>query len=467
MITEIELRKYLLPGGVTLLAICSALLFIPDPDILIYLIPGVAIFFMSLLSATFALYALLILNCFFIGGTEGLSTLEIVYAFIFVVSVSSVFIQLLLNKRRQHWPRVFKALLLFMVWSLIATTMALINKTDIVKIIRDFSPLANYLLIFVAYHVFSRGGDRKRFLNFFIFIAFCIVMRDLEYELNKNNMINSGHILSQMFFGMAGVGYTQAVVFVASPYYLYVKNKLLRLILLAIIVTAALTILLSMTRTYWIGVLATLLVTIVYFFAINRKKRSHTMRLVGVLSIVVVTISLIMSVHWPEIGQGLDYRLMSIKFVTTGEYDYATMARLNESKAAIDKILENPLMGQGYGYELAFFGKPYMISESDGAVASTFLHNNYLYFILKTGIVGLIFFLSFIFLLSKEIFHTYQRSDDSFIAYLSLSFVLSIIYFSIISLSTSKFIDSSVSFYLAVFGGFIISYSSQKRASNK
>ncbi len=428
-----------------------------DPaQILLAFVAG-TILVVSFLSSYRALYIILVANCFLLGSTSDISAGEVFYFVLLLSCISGWICRNVLRTSRNYHRRSYRILILFMLVCGISFVVAWINSISLIDGIRDFSSVANYLLLFVAFEAFDHPKKFQRFLLVFMILAVGITARDLVFELNMNRITSVDNVLGKVFVGIGGVGYTHTTLFTAMCLGFVAKKKKHRVVLVSILGMSLILVLLSMTRTYWIGVVATIMGSFGYLHFTGRLKESRSLfRLVAALSILVVSIALVLNVYLNDVEEVIGKRFGTVLSATKGETDYSMLSRINESRAAYKRTLENPLLGHGLGYKLTFWGKTFEQSYSKGMTTTPFLHNSYQYFVLKTGFVGFAIFLVFLWFLLRDSYYVYRHEEEPWVRAISLSFLLAIVYLIIISATTGKFTDLSAALYIGVFGGFII-----------
>lgn len=116
-------------------------------------------------------------------------------------------------------------------------------------------------------------------------------------------------------------------------------------------------------------------------------------KLAIVAGLVLLTVIGALSIYKPEILFALNDRIFSVEteIKSGGSMAY----RLNETKTALPKLIDNPLFGIGLGHE---YRLP-VLQVTERATAdsqSRFIHNGYIYVALKLGIPALLSYLLFI-----------------------------------------------------------------------
>ncbi len=104
-------------------------------------------------------------------------------------------------------------------------------------------------------------------------------------------------------------------------------------------------------------------------------------------------------------------------------------------------------------------GNGYDISDRLGAARTgvrAIEHNNYLVFLMSTGILGLFFYLVYIFKLFQESFKLLRRTGENYFRNLSQVFIAFLVSYLIISMGTHAIWKLTFQYFLSVFAGFIV-----------
>lgn len=148
---------------------------------------------------------------------------------------------------------------------------------------------------------------------------------------------------------------------------------------------------LGLAFTYGRTLVAGTLLALVVVGLLLGIRRAVRLALVG--AIVGTLAMMALAFAKPAIYDALEDRLLSIRseLVRGDSFNY----RLIENRAAIEKISGAPLLGIGIGKD---YRQPYLIGlQGDAAdVQARYMHNGYLYVLLKLGVTGLLAYVVFI-----------------------------------------------------------------------
>lgn len=159
-----------------------------------------------------------------------------------------------------------------------------------------------------------------------------------------------------------------------------------------------LSIIISQSRSFWVGGIATLIALIIFSFWNMRLRVPHFLVLmILIFSIIYSEISLVKIING---GIGL-----SSKRITHPLEEAAGASRMNQLAPLAKEIIKKPFLGYGFGKRVEYKTEdPRILKESpDGITRPYAFEWGYLDIILKIGILGLALYGAIIFFLSKKL----------------------------------------------------------------
>ena len=190
-------------------------------------------------------------------------------------------------------------------------------------------------------------------------------------------------------------------VFLVS-YAIYTKSLLRSVISLVGLMITFVALILTQSRGYWIAFIVS---CISLFLVSDFKTKKKTLILLAIIVTIVSTISALF--FYDKLQVIFDALINRFQTIGEGGLDVSLKERLLESIAVIERIYSNPIAGHGFGTtyrrELLFFNY---------VEYRTFIHNGYLLVWFKSGILGLILFLSLFFVLIKESYAAIKKSTS-------------------------------------------------------
>jgi O-Antigen ligase len=274
------------------------------------------------------------------------------------------------------------ALAAFMAWMVAAAALGLVRGMDLKFVLADVRALSYYLLYFV---ILVSVRDRRAVVFLLKVLAVCLVadfaVGAFYYAIGQGSAtefveagISRFPAPHDIFLGAMLLLATWVIVWPAGR-----PRPRILWILMAVALTG---LMLSLVRGYWVA----LVVGLAYLFVSTRT--SQRVRLVmGTILIAVLFASVTAAVNFALL-QSVVTRAVAI----TAFQDQNVQFRLIENHAAWLQVRERPLVGQG-------LGTPYLFDRSRYGVAPElrfYIHNNYIWFLQRMGVVGLGLFAWFI-----------------------------------------------------------------------
>jgi O-antigen ligase len=135
--------------------------------------------------------------------------------------------------------------------------------------------------------------------------------------------------------------------------------------------------------------------------------------------------------------------ILRAESLTAGQKIHNVEARMIENKFAIEEILAHPIFGIGFTRHY----RPQIYGPNDNL--QWYLHNGYLWILLKMGILGLIPFLWFSYIFVKRGIKNWQSVEDRFFKAIVLGSVISYLGVALTNFACAYFMEN---WQTAVFG---------------
>lgn len=288
----------------------------------------------------------------------------------------------------------------------------LINKFSFSQISKDFFHFLKPILgITIGYFFYRKIGDKERFIKNIIYAGFISAIIHLIIVFFFSNF-STGNVSSIRQFSRDNFLELVSVFFLVTYSRFFQKKIELRNYKLILIILL-LSCFLYLSRTMF-------LTTIVFFISIFGFSKI-TIKTVKIVMLFLLVISLfygyLFSVKIERNEPGIEGFLYKIK-IAPSEIFKTKIDRENhrdlwdhwrgyEAKRAIALMKDNPsswLFGSGFGSMVNLKFKAPLSGNKEGMKFISELHNGYVYLLYKTGIIGLLIYLYFIFTLYKEIY---------------------------------------------------------------
>jgi len=318
---------------------------------------------------------------------------------------------------------------------------------------RDFSILLNYLLLFVFIGQIRDENQIKKIVWLFFILSFLMTLRDLQYLVQQRGIIDLGNSLSRFIKTPGSPIYSQSALFLSIGLITYGTRRM-KVFLGLLIPLLLAVILLSLTRGYWFS----LSCSFISLLAIELKVREYSNTVKKITFLALLTVAIIIIVLYA--GFPITFERLAGRLDTSNpQFQLSALSKYNETTAAISIIKKQPLFGQGLGYKLTYYARPWYQDILKGTSTRRFIHNSYLFIFLKLGFIGLSFFLYFVFQLIRSVYGRYNTANWGFYKGLSLGYLVSLIGICIMSFSTAKFTEAPTTLFIGIFGGIILNES--------
>ncbi|HPI67146.1 MAG TPA: O-antigen ligase family protein [bacterium] len=171
----------------------------------------------------------------------------------------------------------------------------------------------------------------------------------------------------------------------------------------------------SFSRSFWVGLIAGLLSYLVYFI-ITKEKFFNILKQIGkIILFLFASLVLVSAIYFLPPKPVGDWASILGQRLTQGEA--ASAARLNQLTPLWQGIKKHPLIGSGFGATFTYFSTdPRLINETagqSGEVTTYASEWGYLDMILKFGLVGLGIYLYLFFLIIKKLLKFETNSNFS------------------------------------------------------
>jgi len=281
---------------------------------------------------------------------------------------------------------------------IIISTISLLVADFFIEGLVSLSKLINYFFAF-CFIVIMAFNKKFNIYNYFIvatIISLFIESVIINFQVIESVVINGnllGRSNSYSGFG-ANINISSFSVLIKSivPVYLLFnyKNRLIKLISCFLLVSSSLSVMLLMSRAAIIA-LFLVFISIILLSVFANKKKYYFANGLLILSLSISIFS------YNLINEKNAYNIIGERFsnVTNPTVDGSVNERLNFYTTSVQSIIENPLLGIGFGN-----WKIKSIDLSKDIISSYrvpyFVHNDFLQITAETGIIGGLCFIFFI-----------------------------------------------------------------------
>ncbi|MEO0072520.1 MAG: O-antigen ligase family protein [candidate division WOR-3 bacterium] len=313
--------------------------------------------------------------------------------------------------------KIGQGLLLFLIVAFISFATGLLKGRNSILVVDELLMMlawGYYLFVVEANLTFS---EQKYIVKALIFASF-IVSLFYIYKFISLHGLTRFRTDQQHIFNV-----TIPVLFAVILYY---PKNYIKILAALLMIPMILAVYITLTRALWIFIPLSLLGQ--YLFYIKEQKKFQTL-FRGVLPVIIIValsiIGLLVLNKLLGVQTLLEKRLQTFKFL---EYDPSLMARAELGLYIYKRLRTGFLFGSGLGDFLRYRYFPTL-----GRFNVYWLDNTYLQLLWKTGVIGTILFLLFLFHFFKRVKYLMTLSNTPFIKILGTS-----LFFSFFALALSS-----------------------------
>ncbi len=314
-------------------------------------------------------------------GTEGIILEEIAYAGLFFATVAGWFLRRGSSVDGGHVlrSRLGRTILLFLAFCLVSIVQTLLFKGEAEWWFRDFIRFSYLLLFFPVAGVVRTKRDAVTLLTcFLLVIGFHAFVAIFWYqEAVAAATLQQVRYMRVPFHEI----FATSTFVVAFAFFLHARSKRALALSMLVGLVGALTLAVSLSRSYWVAAVLALL--LVFVFSERRPGRA--------LAFVALLVLLFAGIGFAAFGSKMIEVVSSLseRASTIGAplRALSMLERGAESSAWLERVPGSPIIGHGLGAHAS-----YMSPIHGYVVTRTFAHNAYLFLLFKLGIAGTIFF---------------------------------------------------------------------------
>jgi O-antigen ligase len=346
-----------------------------------------------------ALTTIVLLHAHLVEQSEGISILEYgfaayTYGYLVYWFCSKAFV------RRS--PIVLGGLELFLLgflaMAVLSLGMLVVEREPVEWWLREVVVVGELLLYFPARDVLTTERAIRSVFGALVLVAAGIAIVNLvEYRASTL----AANYLWQLWGGRQVFGgslfFGSSVLL--SSWYIHHRGYGQRLLVGIGFAATALALSFTFSRGFWIGGMLGILTI---FFLLEAQRR-YQLILTSALGIVVL--ATVIQLMAGDVGQTV-LRALAIRLSTSTDVarDISLSNRLAESRAALEAVRESPIVGHGYGASFLHYNLINEITER-----SIYVHDSYVYMLLKVGILGFVLFFGFLLGVLREGFRLGKR----------------------------------------------------------
>lgn len=354
------------------------------PLFLIVAVLGLVYSYFIFRNTFLGILTVIIFHLFVIKSTEELNVFEILFGLTFLAVISGWFF----GKKLKYQERILNSnteylLFFFIVVCFFSVLPAIIFKVNLFKWFRELVPFMTLLLFFP---IVDQSFKKK-----YIILIICAFLA-LGYYVAFHNLLfyKSAVETADKFWQLTAYRQTanEPILFVSLTLSLslalFTKSKKILIALVFSIALFAIALFATFSRGYWLGAI----ISISFIFILSPKNKK--IKIFGYLIIFMIIGIVFVSVFFGQLGEFI-FKAIGERFTSIGTSfkDVSLVNRIKESEAVIEQIKSNPIMGYGLGYTYWF--KSLIPRE----MPTWYVHNGYLFVLLKLGLLGILCLLGF------------------------------------------------------------------------
>ena len=327
-------------------------------------------------------------------------------------------------------------LLTFYVTAILSTAFAIFNsRVTFNGSLEEVRVVNFYLIFFIITHLIRNEKQLHRLLKGIIFLAFFTALAMIaQYILGPGVPILPGRVEILNTAGTISYGVTrilppgQSLVmlgFVCLAVQMLFDKKLSRFMVYLIeLGVVGLAVLLTFNRSFW-GAIATALLLVILFVSLRDKVKYAQIALWIVLIgfFILIPFLTVKRGKVAELVNGITARMETLFNPNTAQ-EGSVQFRFIENEYAIPQILSHPFIGLGLGANYRPWDFRLDGRRSDLA---NYIHNGHLWIMLKTGLIGYLFFMCFLLMFIKRAIQNWRQVPDPFLKGIVLSFAVTLV----------------------------------------
>lgn len=385
--------------------------------------------------------------------TEEITSLEIFWGVLFIIGFIGALLRAFLENKKLFLSfkkeTILWLALFFLFWGAVSLLTSLRGGESVIWWLREYVDFMGYFLIF--WLVWSIGKKNEKWIKILVGLFLCIgVVKSLQqliyyyHYLPQAIALNNFQILRSSFYAEF-FGHPCSIL--AMCLYIYSKKQKEKLFFAFLTLFFLVFLVLSFTRSIWIGFAVSFLI-LLFKFKSFRAKITKIISSVFIVTIIVIGGGFFLRREiMVYLFQWVKIRLLSFSNL---EAQLSVLDRFAEWKALWKLIWAKPLFGYGVGHAFTFYE-----AGGVGLVTTRYSHNIYLYLFYTMGIVGLFLFMMLVFNVIKKAKLLQSTSSDSFVKAYCTAIYSICIGFLVTSITCPIFIGKTNSVYIGLLIGIL------------
>ncbi len=412
-----------------------------------FLIIAFAIFILTFIflknNILYAINLLILCHVFIIKSTKELSVFEVFTGLLLIYIIVNWIYQtkfadnkILFKTKTEFWLMFFLSTCFFSV------IPAVIYSSSLLKWTRELIPFLT-LFLFFPLQAYSKPKHIQFLLIPLFIISFVVSIQNIYlYKTAMSDIKFAWEVLSSRETANEPLLFVSVILSVG--FFNYFNKKSLKILSIASILLFGISLFLTFTRGYWIATILAL--SVIYILSNKNIKKKLLLQFAIIGFIAVFSLQFFFS----NIGEILVETIVS-RFTSVGTAltDVSFQNRIVESKAVLELVKNNPIMGYGLGKTYIF--NPIIPRE----MPTWYVHNAYLFLWFKLGFLGLASFLIFYFTILIHGFHLSIKNKTNNFTIIINSMNACLISMLLVSITSPQFIQKDSMLIITLFAAII------------
>lgn len=329
---------------------------------------------------------------------------------------------------------------LILIYTSIQLTIGIVNSRDTSKIFFEFYNYFYYSFVIILPILLKQEQDFRLLIKAILIIFTILAVEHSILFLTFDDRFVS--FQSNFFVFILSF-------FLAIRFYFHVA-KLKKLMIRILIVLILFGIFSTLTRGIWVSALVTIIMT--YLIYLKVEKGWQVKKMIPFVLILLLPLIVLQDKATVENQQSSeDYYNVSYrtKSIVNPTEDTSFLMRVEAGYYTINKFLDQPLFGQGFGdyYKYIIFDR--------STLPHYYLDNSWIYFLWKGGLIGFFLMVFLYFRFFKASLFVLEFTKDRFVKLVSLATLASLVGVMVLSLLTAVLIKYKLNLIFAMLMAYI------------
>ena len=332
--------------------------------------------------------------------------------------------------------KLFVLMIIYTLYSVFLSVRGIINGAPLNFVFNEFYQNFYYFLPLPIYYLIRNRYSYKVFLVTTIFVFVIISIEFFIISYTRGTRFLS---FQYLFFPFI-IGVLFSLIF------LYKNNLFAKTLYVILFIIMWIGSIATAARTMWVANLATIFL-IIFFYQKFIKKNVKIFFLISIL-LLSLTMPFIIKSDNANVSSLPTSTKERVESISNPTGDTSFLMRVEASYLAIQKFIQHPIIGEGYGRHIKF---KWLLSTE-----VIYLDNSFLYFLWKGGLIGVFIILSLYIVFIKDTFFVIKNSTDRNMKIIGIIILGSFLAFLMEALFSANLIGFKLNYLYAIIFAYII-----------